>query len=88
MIPGATEAICAAKYGQLPFELSKGFQAPDVLRCVMSQDVKVPIIRADFEERSLWSVPLVEQLVDHVLAIVNLEADRPLVRFPSRVAFN
>jgi hypothetical protein len=52
----------------------------------MPQDVEIPISRANLEESVVRAIPLVHNLLDHVLMVVEIEADGALVRFPARVA--
>ena len=46
----------------------------------MPQDVDIPIVRANFEEDILRSVPLVEHLLDHILMPVHSKTERPFLR--------
>ena len=46
----------------------------------MPENVDVVIVGPHFDERVLRPVPLLDDLVDHVFAPIQLEADRALVR--------
>ena len=52
----------------------------------MSQDVEITVIRTHFEERSIWTIPAVDYLLDHVVMSVKSKANRPLIRLSARIA--
>src|SRR5208283_4364726 len=55
-------------------------------RRLPAQDIEIAVICANFVKRVLRAVPLVEYLLDHVLAILKPKSDRPFVSRPSGVA--
>ena len=40
---------------------------PVRLRCFPAQDIEIAVVRAYFVKGILWAVPLVKDLLDHVL---------------------
>ena len=57
-------------------------------RCLTAQDEEIAVIGADFEIGIGRSVPLVQDLLDHVFVPVQPKSNRPLVRRPTRVAIH
>ena len=55
---------------------------------MLSQDIKIPIIGANFIKDILWTVPLIEYLLNHVLASIKPKTNRPLVRLHSGIAID
>ena len=55
---------------------------------MLSQDIEIPIIGANFVKDILWPVPLIEYLLNHVLVSIKSKTNRPLIRLPSRVAID
>jgi hypothetical protein len=47
---------------------------------LLPQDIKIPVIGANFVKDILWPVPLIEHLLNYVLASIEPETNRPLVR--------
>ena len=55
---------------------------------MLSQDIEIPIIGANFVKDILWPVPLIEYLLNHVLVSIKPKTNRPLVRLSSCVAID
>jgi hypothetical protein len=55
---------------------------------LLSQDVEIPVIGANFVKDILWPVPLIEHILNHVLVSIKPKTNRPLVRLPCRVAID
>jgi len=55
---------------------------------VASEDMEIAIIGANFEERIISPVPLVEYFLNHVIDFAKLEADRSLIFLSAGVAFH
>jgi hypothetical protein len=54
----------------------------------MPEDIEVPIIGSQLEEKMVRPVPLIEYLFDQVFAAVQLKASRLLVASMTRVALD
>jgi hypothetical protein len=75
-----------ARFWQLPerYEIPKSIRH----RGLPAEDIKVPIVGTNFVKGLLGAVPLVEDVFDEILVSLQTKADRPLIRFPSRVALD
>ena len=52
---------------------------------MLAQNVQVPIVRAHFEERVIRSIPLIQRFLDNVQSLAEMEPDKSLSRFSSRI---
>jgi hypothetical protein len=64
------------------------FQAPLVGRGVVSKDIEVAVVGAHFVKMVIRSVPLIENVRDNVLVILELKTNRPLVGLPPGVTLD
>ena len=55
---------------------------------MLAQNVKVSIVRAHFEERVIRSIPLIQKFLDNVQSLAEMESDRSLIRFSTRITFH
>jgi hypothetical protein len=67
--------------------LSEGFQQPLIRRKLVTKDINISVVRTNFVEVVIRTVPLIQNFVDQVLVNAKLKRDGTLVRFPSRIAF-
>ena len=64
----------------MPYALRRRHFAP--------KNVEIAVIRANFEESIMRTVPLVENFLDEVVVIIKTKADGPLVRFSPGITFH
>src|SRR5579884_3469595 len=67
---------------------AKRFQGPLPGSLVLPQDVQVPVVRAHLEELIVGSIPLVDDFLDHVVAVSQPKTDWPFIRRPSGIALD
>jgi hypothetical protein len=74
----------------LVYQTSKRYQIPRRIRRRRSlpQNIEIAVIGAQFEKDLLRPEPLVEHLVNHVLAVIDAKTNWSLVCLSSRVAID
>jgi hypothetical protein len=56
--------------------------------CSAAEDIKIAVVNKDLEELAVEALPMVLDLFDHVVAVVELEADWPFFRFLTSTALH
>jgi len=71
-------------------KLSEGLQVPAILfSCEpVPKDVQIAVICADLEVGIVWAVPLIQQLLNEVIAVAEPKTHWSFVRLLAGVAFD
>jgi len=74
----------------LSWHLPERHQMPRPIgrRRILSQDIEIAVIRANFVKGIMWSVPLVQDLLDQVFMLRESKTNGPFIRFSAGVAIH